>query len=253
MEQSVSVAALMPRDQKKWIRVRRLFPWSDLRLQWSDSTRLSPLSLSRKKKKKNSSLFETLQEALKTAVFYFPGFSHRWSKLRHFHLISPLCPHFTSASAGWLHVQRANFTSLFEPHYVFFFPPLLSLEPCWQPVRQPALLLEQPTAFRDDALGILNTLRTLNVRLCCLCWEIQIDSPPEQPGPVLIIGAIVYVGRLILFFNLFMVLSIVRRIDCKLRRNLPVASCALFQAGNGDCQSVAVIWTSWFNSSFYGK
>lgn len=219
------------------------FVWPLSSMKWLDSS-LSSLE------KKKPSLFETLQEALKTAVFYFPGFSHRWSKLRHFHLISPLCPHFTSASAGWLHVQRANFTSLFEPHYVFFFP-LLSLEPCWQPVHELALLSEQPTAFTDDAFRILNTLRKLNVRLCCLCWEIQIDSPLEQPGRVLIIGAIVYVGRLVFF--VFMVLCIVRRIDCKLRRNLPVASCALFQAGNGNCQSVAVIWTSWLNSSFYGK
>lgn len=65
--------------------------------------------------------FETSQEALKTFLLISWLFTPP-EQLHHFHLISPLCPHFTSVAPGWQDVRDVdeelwgNFRSLFERH-----------------------------------------------------------------------------------------------------------------------------------------
>lgn len=111
--------------------------------------------------------------------------------------------------------------------FCFFLPPLSPLPRTLLTSRPPAALLldwEQPTASREDAFGILSTLPTLNARpLCCLCREIQIDSPLEQPG------RFSSSQQLFIFGACFMLLCIVRRTDCKLRGIFPLSRAYYFR------------------------
>lgn len=166
--------------------------------------------------KRNPSFFKKnfCRKLLNAASFISLDFHTAGANYATFHLISPLCPHFTSAPAGWLHVQRANFTSLFEPHYVF--PPFVSSS------SHPA---DSPSTSRSPVgLGTADCFHMTRSESWTLCQHLTFALFVASAGKFKLIllssshDKSSSSEQMFIFGAFFMVLCIVGRIDCKLRR-----------------------------------